>query len=87
MEELGLSKHAFSVGGLTHWKVQHPHAPNDIAQMRSGGFQAPFYAGGNQVAYYLGLKSNAVTSISVNPSDSDYLYSATERIIKEHKGK
>jgi hypothetical protein len=49
-------------GGRAIWKVGHNHISNDIPQMRSGAFQPPFIAGGNQVAYYLGERSNAITA-------------------------
>ena len=45
--------------GLTHFKVSHPNVSNNITPMVSGGFQAPFVAGGNQTAYTLGIRSNA----------------------------
>ena len=67
--------------GITKWKVNHPNTLNSIVQMRSQ--QPPFIAGGNQTAYYLGLKSNAVTTIDKTPE----IYSHTERMIKEHKKK
>lgn len=44
------------------FKVAHPTTSNNIPQMRSTGYQAPFIAGGNQNAYYLGIKSNATVS-------------------------
>lgn len=45
-------------GSIAKFKVGHPNVSNNIVQMRSGGFQAPFIAGGNSVAYYLGKKGN-----------------------------
>ena len=45
---------------LFHWKVGHPTAPNNIVQMASFGQQAPFCAGGNQSAYYLGKRGNSM---------------------------
>jgi len=48
--------------GTTHFKVSHPNVSNNITPMVSGGFQAPFMAGGNQTAYTLGMRSNATTS-------------------------
>ena len=64
-------------------KVTHPNMSNNIPQMRSGEFQPPFIAGGNQTAYYLGLKGNNVTSIS--PATTHY--STYEKIIKTHTRK
>ena len=49
-------------GGIAIFKVGHPNLSNNIVQMRSGGFQPPFIAGGNQVGYYLGIKGNNITS-------------------------
>ena len=49
-------------GGRAIFKVGVPNLSNNIVQMRSAGFQAPFIAGGNQVGYYLGLKANNITS-------------------------
>jgi hypothetical protein len=46
------------------FKVSHPNVSNNIPQMRSMGFQPPFIAGGNQVAYNLGIKTNSITSVS-----------------------
>jgi len=68
-------------GGRAIWKVGHPHISNDIPQMRSGGFQPPFIAGGNQVAYYLGIKSNAITATT--PCSS--CISHYEKVVKKHK--
>ena len=67
--------------GIAKWKVGHPNAPNNIIQMQSGGFQAPFFNGGNQVPNTLGIRGNSVTSEL--PSRSPY--SATERILKHYK--
>ncbi len=36
-------------------KVEHPHLSNNIPQMRSGGFQTPFFFGGSQVPVNLAL--------------------------------
>jgi hypothetical protein len=63
-------------------KVLHENMSNNIIQMRSGGFQPPFIAGGNQVAFYLGIKGNSGTT----PMPTGE-YSTFERIIKEHKQK
>ena len=65
-------------------KVQHPHLSNNIPQMRSGEFQPRFIAGGNQTAYYLGLRGNNITSPIPK---SCGCYSTYEKIIKEHKAK
>ena len=69
--------------GQVHWKVGNPNSSNNIPQMRSNCFQAPFIAGGNQVAYYLGLRSNATTDKIVTPSLGEY--SAYKKVIKTHK--
>lgn len=46
-------------GFYNNWfKVQHPNVSNDIPQMKSGEFQAPFYFGGSQVPHTLGLDTN-----------------------------
>jgi len=37
----------------TYFKVNHPNVSNDILQMRSTGFQPPFYLGGSQIPAYL----------------------------------
>jgi hypothetical protein len=68
--------------GIAKWKVDHPNAPNNIIQMQSGGFQVPFFQGGNQVPQSLGIKGNSITSdmpLSVP-------YSVTEQILKHYKG-
>ncbi len=36
-------------------KVEHPHLSNNIPQMRSNALQAPFFFGGSQVPFNLGL--------------------------------
>lgn len=72
----------FGVG--FHYKVQHPFVSNNIIQMRSGGFQAPFIAGGNQVAYYLGIKGNTNTEpMPIRGGE----YSTYKQIIKKHRKK
>ena len=48
--------------GVFKWKVENPHISNNITQMKSGGFQPPFVAGGNQAAYYLGMNGNTNTN-------------------------
>jgi hypothetical protein len=64
--------------GIAKWKVNHPNAPNNIVQMQSGGFQAPFYMGGSQVPYTLGIRGNSDTS----EMPTNQPYSATERFFK-----
>jgi hypothetical protein len=39
-------------------KVSNPNMSVNIPQMRSGGFQAPFFFGGSQVPYNLGISQN-----------------------------
>ena len=46
---------------LNHFKVSHPYTSNNIVQMRSAGFQAPFFFGGSQVPHTLGIKGNSNT--------------------------
>jgi hypothetical protein len=41
-----------------HIKVLNPNMSNDIPQMRSGGFQPPFFFGGSQIPTTLGLDNN-----------------------------
>ncbi len=60
-------------------KTLNPHLSNNIPQMRSGEFQPRFIAGGNQVAYYLGLRGNNMTAEV--PCSS--CYSTYERIFKK----
>ena len=67
--------------GIHKWKVGNPLAPNNIIQMESGGFQAPFYLGGSQVPNTLGIKGNSVTY----ETPSRVPYSAAERILKQSK--
>lgn len=44
-------------GFYNNWlKVQNPNLPNDIPQMKSGGFQEPFFFGGSQVPTALKLE-------------------------------
>jgi len=64
-------------------KVSYPNLSNNITQMRSGDFQPRFIAGGNQTAYYLGLRGNNITS----PMPHTDTYSTYERIIKKHTRK
>lgn len=64
-------------------KVSHSALSNNIVQMKSGASQAPFIAGGNQTAYYLGLRGNNITS--ERPCGCSH-YSTFEKIIKkQHK--
>ena len=65
--------------GQTHFKVSHPNVSNNIPQMKSSGFQAPFIAGGNQIGYYLGIQSNANTTPEIRGK-----YSTFKKIIKRH---
>ena len=53
---------------------------NNITQMVSGGFQPPFIAGGNQTAYYLGIKGNSDTTPMPRGE-----YSTYDQIMREHK--
>jgi hypothetical protein len=63
------------------YKVGHPRMSNNIIQMRSKGFQAPFYAGAMScIPYYLGMEHNAIE----HRISRDYL-SPTQRIIMNHK--
>ena len=64
-------------------KVLNSHLSNNIPQMRSGEFQPQFIAGGNQTAYYLGLRGNNITS----PTENTHCYSCYEKIIKKHTKK
>jgi hypothetical protein len=40
-------------------KVDNPSMTNNITQMRSAAFQAPFFFGGSQVPIDLGIKGNS----------------------------
>lgn len=64
-------------------KALNPHLSNNIVQMRSGEFQPRFIAGGNQTAYYLGLRGNNITA-EIPRTDT---YSTYEKIIKKHTKK
>jgi len=68
--------------GISHFKATHPNASNNIPQMRSGGFQAPFISGGNQVAYYLGLKGNSMTSCQPCGGAE---YSTYKKVVRKHR--
>jgi len=72
-----------AIGGISQWKVNNPGMSNHIVQMRSGGFQPPFYMGGSQVPINLGIKGNNNTSTTVLPTRTTY--SATERVIRKAK--
>jgi hypothetical protein len=49
-------------GFYNNWfKVTHPTTSNDITQMKSGGYQKPFYFGGSQVPEVLKEKSHEIT--------------------------
>jgi len=61
---------------LSHWKVQHPTAPNNIPQMASWCHQPYFCAGGNQTCFYLGQKSNAC----ITPTAPRDVLSRSEKI-------
>ena len=65
-------------------KILNPNLSNNIHQMKSGEYQPRFIAGGNQTAYYLGLRGNNITAI--NPC-SGGCYSSYEKIIKKHTKK
>ena len=64
-------------------KVLNANMSNNITQMKSGEYQPRFIAGGNQVAYYLGLRGNNITS-DIPKTDT---YSSYEKIIKKHSKK
>jgi hypothetical protein len=48
--------------GVMKWKVNNPTSSNHIVQMRSQGFQPPFYLGGSQVPSTLGIQGNSNTA-------------------------
>ena len=65
-----------------YYKVGHAEMSNNIVQMRSKGFQAPFYAGAMAtIPYYLGMEANHSIEHRIS---RDYL-SPTQRIILSHK--
>ena len=68
--------------GILKWKVNNPRQSNHIVQMRSGGFQAPFYPGGSQVPSALGIKGNSTTSTNSLPTT---VYSTAEKMMKKNK--
>ena len=64
-----------------NFKVTHAKASNNSTQMKSGGFQKPFFFGGSSVPYDLGIPSNLTTTLE---PVSKY-YSATEKFLKSRK--
>jgi hypothetical protein len=74
--------HREATEGILKWKVANPRQSNHIVQMRSRGFQAPFFAGGNQVPSALGIKGNSITSTNSLPTSA---YSTTEKMTKKNK--
>ena len=64
--------------GGSSWKMAHPTRSNDTIQMKSQCSQPPFYAGGNQVPFYLGIKGNHSIS-SVKEEDT---LTPTEKVMK-----
>ena len=50
-------EHNFGLMSLNNFKVNHPETSNNIIQMRSAGFQPPFYFGGSQISYSLGVEN------------------------------
>ena len=69
---------------MYHYKVLHPDSRNNITQMKSREFQPPFIAGGNQVAYNLGIKGNNTTSTNQLPPHS-LEWSTTQRILASRR--
>lgn len=68
-------------GFYNNWiKVQHPSMSNNIVQMRSNGFQPPFYFGGSPVPEMLGLKN---TNLDIKGKG---IYKK-ENFMPENKGK
>ena len=65
-----------SPGMLSHWKVQHPFASNNITQMKSAGFQPPFDRSG-QASWILGLQGN-------NPIRPGPNYDSPTQILMRH---
>lgn len=71
-------QHPLSQGMLSHWKVHHPFASNNIVQMRSAGFQPSFDRSG-QISYFLGKQGN-------NPTDPGLHYdSPVQRMIATYR--
>jgi hypothetical protein len=65
----------------TFYKVGHPTMSNNIVQMRSKGFQVPFYAGAMaSIPYYLGMEHNHSIEHRI---PRDYL-TPTQRIMLAH---
>jgi len=73
---------AGDLGQGYHFKVGNPNTSNNIPQMRSAGYQAPFRAGGNQVPYYLGVRGNMNTEPTCCGSG---IYSTFKKVIKKHR--
>ena len=71
--------------GRAIFKVGVPNLSNNIVQMRSGGFQPPFIAGGNQVGYYLGIKGNNITSNV--PHTSQHTLTPTQMVMLKHSSR
>ncbi len=63
---------------MYHFKVLHPTIRNNLPQMEH--VQPPFIAGGNQIAYHLGLRGNNSTSTNQMPIHASE-WSATQRIL------
>ena len=74
--------HCEATEGILKWKVSNPRHPNNIVQMRSNGFQAPFFPGGSQVPSALGIKGNSTTSTNSLPTT---VYSTAEKMMKKNK--
>ena len=69
---------------MFHYKVLNANAPTNIVQTKSGEYQKPFIAGGNQVAYNLGLRGNNITSTNVMPPHASE-WSTTQRILASRR--
>ena len=61
-----------------HFKVLNPNTSNNIPQMKSNGFQAPFMSG--QTAYTLGLSTKSELLPTI-----DGEYSTFRKIVDAHK--
>jgi len=71
-------------GFYNNWlKVQNPDSTNDIVQMESGGFQAPFYFGGSQVPSALGLQD---TNVNITGNGLNNSSKMNFKPIKKGKG-
>lgn len=53
-------------------KVSNPYMSNDIPQMRSGEFQVPFFFGGSQVPFNLGLKEGTFSGSGMSISKPNF---------------